>query len=310
MSRSPHDGTSAITRRDTEMTFRPSGAPAPARPWPQPWPWPSCLRNRADCFCRVSCSGVLLSESELESIWPTPGAPASDPGDNATLLATVCSPTPTSGPLAGQPAPCTENPHTQSLLPLLPAGTPRPFSRQQVEGPLPPLPELRLPLEVPQNEGVPTARGPERAVPSPQPQQDPKPGPDEHKHPPDWEDRPGGAHPGRQSRGSQADVGREAPDGSHLPAMPGKGKQRPHSQAPPPPQVSHMPGFSGAASGQRTSRHMRKPTLRAAETRHPREHGDQTRGKTAALDPGGQKASRLRDRPNKKLHLEAHKDRN
>lgn len=30
MSLSPHDGMSAITRRDTEMTFRPSGALAPA----------------------------------------------------------------------------------------------------------------------------------------------------------------------------------------------------------------------------------------------------------------------------------------
>lgn len=68
-----------------------------------------------------------------------------------------------------------------------------------------------------------------------------------------------------------------APDGSHLPAVPGKGERRPQSQAPPPPPVSRMHGFSSAASRQRTSRPTDKkahPVGRRNHTR--REHGDQT----------------------------------
>lgn len=77
-----------------------------------------------------------------------------------------------------------------SLLPLLPAWTPRPFSVQQVECLLSPLPEERLHPGVPQNEGVATARGPEHAVPSLQPQQDPKLGPNKGMHLTDLEGCP------------------------------------------------------------------------------------------------------------------------
>lgn len=155
---------------------------------------------------------VFLAEPELDSIWPTPATLAllskrqpRPPGCSLFPYTHVWAPSGSAG---------LQLPALRAHAPRVSAATPPcldPKALLHAAGGMspPPLPEVRLAPGVPPNKGVPTTRGPEHAVPSLQPQQDPKLGPDKGMHLTDLEGCPQGGESTscRQSRDPQADVG-------------------------------------------------------------------------------------------------------